>query len=358
MNQLKKTALTDWHTKEGAVMAPFAGWNMPLRYSSVIKEHHAVRQNAGVFDVSHMGEFIVSGDDTMRFLQSVTINDITKLSVGEGQYTAMCQQDGGMIDDLILYRVACNEVLLCVNASNIQKDFDWLQSHIKSFNVSLKDESPEWSQIALQGPASIECLQKATGMQAELKYMEIQNFTWNQENTFIARTGYTGEQGIEWYLPHSVALAAWEALVGAGASPIGLGARDTLRLEACYLLYGQDMNEATSALEAGLGWATKLEYDFVGQATLKKQKEEGVRRRIVAFQMQDRGVPRAGMEVYQGMEKVGVVTSGSVLPSLDAFGGLLMLDRSVKINEDVLVDVRGRKISAKIMKKPMYQARL
>ena len=357
MSEILKTKLHSWHRENNGVLVPFAGWEMPIRYSSVLKEHRHVRETCGIFDVSHMGEVRVKGSDTWKFLQNLLINDTDKLVNATGQYTAMCQPDGGMIDDLIIYRLSEEEAFLCINAGNIEKDVKWIRENAAQYSVAIFDESSMWSQIAIQGPKSLDIFEKMSGEKVGLEYMQIRNVNC-VEGSKLARTGYTGELGLEWYIPNNKALETWEGLLRAGAQPIGLGARDTLRLESCYLLYGQDMDEKVSALEAGLGWATRLETDFIGQASLKKQKEAGLTRRIAAFKMSEKGVPRSGMTVMSNDNIVGKDTSGSILPTLDAFGGLMLLDKSIKVGDEVEVDIRGQKRRAMICKKPLYSAKV
>jgi aminomethyltransferase len=362
----KRTALYDFHKKLGAKIVPFGGWMMPVSYSSVLEEHQAVREACGIFDVSHMGEIRVSGPDALSFLQYVTTNDVEKLKKGNGQYTAMLRPSGGMVDDLILYRTGDQEYFLCVNAGNMTKDYSWLVSQKNNFHVSIVNESSDWSQLALQGPNSKQLLLDIMPIQGidTLAYTDILSCEYAGKPCYVARTGYTGEKGYEIYLSHEGALHFWTAALEKGQRlgirPIGLGARDTLRLEACYLLYGNDMNDDVTPLEAGIAWATKLaKPEFLGKASLLAQKERGVPRQSVAFKFLEPGVPRQGMDVFFQNNLIGKVTSGSVLPTVGGAGGLALLSTTAGIGpgSEVEVDVRGKRKRAQIVKKPIYQAR-
>jgi aminomethyltransferase len=368
MNQPnRKTALYDQHVALKAKMVPFGGWNMPVMYTSVLDEHHHVRNACGLFDVSHMGEVRVKGPDAEHYLQYVTINNVQKLSDGAGQYSAILNPDGGMIDDLIIYRLKRDEFFICVNASNADKDFAWLKSQTKDFNVEVTDESSQWSQIAVQGPKSKAILETFfDGADRErfnaLAYTHIMALRFEGKEALVARTGYTGEWGYELYLPHDIVAKVWLKLLNtdpATVKPIGLGARDTLRLEACYLLYGNDMNDSVSPLEAGIGWATKLDKgDFIGKPLLDKQKSHGIPRQIYAFKMEEDGIPRAGMKVVFNDMEIGAVTSGSVLPTVGGAGGMALLKTNhVKEGDTVWIDVRGKPKKAAIAKRPLYSAK-
>ena len=365
----KQTSLYAQHLDLGAKIVEFSGWQMPISYESVIKEHEYVRSQVGIFDVSHMGEFLVKGQDALKFLQFLTINNVEKLEIGQGQYTAICNEDGGMIDDLILYRIANEEFFVCVNAANIHKDFEWFKKNGKNFShLEIENISDLWSQIAIQGPQSFGLLKEVFSNElnerlTNLKYTEIIAIELFGEKCLLARTGYTGEKGYELYLPNKVAPDCWKALLNDSeykAKPIGLGARDTLRLEACYLLYGNDMNEQVSPYEAGIAWATKVDKgEFCGRTSLLKQKEVGIKRQLFAFQMVDKAIPRHKMEVTNASEEsIGIVCSGSTLPTLGFFGGLALLDKSkVKLGDKILIQVRGKLKEAKLVKKPFYAAK-
>ena len=367
--ELKKTALYEQHAHLQAKLIDFSGWKMPISYQSVLAEHHHVRSKLGVFDVSHMGEFLVRGQDAQAYLQFLTINDVDRLGIGQGQYTAICNKSGGMIDDLILYRTGEQEFFICVNAANISKDFDWFKGQLAGFNgVELENASDSWSQIAVQGPNSQAAIMSLVNAQdqervVDLPYTHITEISFGGTPCKLARTGYTGEKGYEIYLPNSAAVACWQALLATEPQtqikPIGLGARDTLRLESCYLLYGNDMDESVSPLEAGIAWATKLEgADFCGKQALLDQKAAGVPRKLCAFLFEDQGVPRKGMRVLKGGEELGLVTSGSVLPTIGGSGGLALVKTDqAKVGDIVEVDVRGKLKKAKLVKKPFYKAK-
>lgn len=358
---LKRTQLFEEHKKSDAKIVPFGGWEMPVSYTSVLLEHAHVRNSCGIFDVSHMGEIFVSGAGALDFLQKISINDVSRLSLGQGQYSAMLNETGGMIDDLILYNIGPNKYLLCVNASNIEKDFNWLKKHSPA-NLEVKDESSAWSQIAIQGPKSREALSSfLTGddlsKARSLDYMNIMPVSLDGGFSYLARTGYTGELGYELYLPNSAVRDIWRKLIAQEfIQPIGLGARDTLRLEAGYLLYGNDMDESTSPIEAGIGWAVRLEKgDFQGKNFIERQKLQGSPRKMHAFKLDDPGVPRSGMEVYLGDQVIGKVMSGSVLPTVGGAGGMaLLLADSVKLGDKITVDIRGKRKLATVLKRPLY----
>lgn len=370
VQELMNTALHSLHIAAGAKMASFNGWSMPISYEGVLSEHRHVREKAGLFDVSHMGEFFIRGEKALEFLQYMTINDVRKLQIGQGQYTAMCNDLGGVVDDLILYRTREQEFLACVNAGNIRKDFLWLSKYIDLYQgVSLSDESSSWSQIAIQGPNSSEALlsilesEEERAIVAELQYSHICLLKRSGQDCFIARTGYTGEKGFEVYVPNSVASQFWGELMNTkpktDIKAIGLGARDTLRLEANYLLYGNDMDEEVSPLEAGISWATKLDKgEFLGSRALLEQKKNGIPRRNYAFILAESGIPRSGMEVFLDDEAIGVVTSGSALPTIGGSGGMTLLKAGkVKMGDEIRINIRGRLKRANIVKKPMYLAK-
>jgi aminomethyltransferase len=366
-NQNHKTPLYDAHVAQKAKMIPFGGWVMPVSYEGVLAEHKTVRDACGIFDVSHMGEVLVKGPDAAKFLQWLTINDINKLKTGGGQYSALLNDRGGMIDDLIIYRLGDNEFFICINASNRDKDFSWIKQKSAAYDVVVTNESDAWAQIAIQGPRSTDVLATLltpsdAAMMRTLPYTNIAPVTISGKPSLLARTGYTGEFGYEIYVPASVAQNAWMALLEQsskfGVKPIGLGARDTLRLEACYLLYGNDMNDDVTPLEAGISWATKIDKgDFIGRTALISQKTSGLKRQMVAFKMLEDGIPRHGMKIFHGDTETGVVTSGSVLPTVGGAGGMALVSTTLKEGDDFFVDIRGAKKRAKIVKRPLYAAR-
>lgn len=364
---LKRTALYEEHKKAGAKLVEFGGWDMPISYDSVINEHKTVRSAVGLFDVSHMGEVFVEGKDAEKFLQHLCVNDVSRLKPGNGQYSAMLDPKGGFVDDLIIYRLKPEQFLLCVNASNTEKDAKWIQEHASSFDVKVRNESEQWSQIAVQGPQSLPALlavidAKEQDKVKQLQYTDICPITLFGQTALLARTGYTGEWGYEIYLPNAIAAKTWSGILATapktGAKPIGLGARDTLRLEACYLLYGNDMDETVTPLEAGISWAVKLDKNFIGRDVLVKQKEQGSGRKMVAFLMDEPGIARHGMEIFTGAKKVGQVTSASFLPTLEKAGGMALVSQDLKVGDTMEIDIRGKRKLAKIVKRPLYSAKV
>lgn len=359
MSQNKRTSLYDIHVHAGAKMVPFAGYEMPVQYSGIVKEHMAVRNSVGIFDVSHMGEFEVTGEGALEFLQLMTLNDVSKLELGQAQYSGLCYEDGGMIDDLIVYRFP-DKYMLVVNASNIEKDFDWLDSH-KPTDVKLKNISEETALIAVQGKNAKEVIEKLTETNLDkIQYYRFESGSVSGKNAIISKTGYTGEKGFELYLNSADAPDVWNDLISAGEEfeilPVGLGARDTLRLEMCYCLYGNDIDKTTNPLEAGLGWITKLKKGkFIGSDSLKAQKEEGLKRRLVAFKMEKKAIPRHGYDILKDDNLIGEVTSGTFSPVLQAGIGLgYVTAGNHEVGTNLIIDIRGRNQSAQIIKPPFY----
>lgn len=359
---MKKTPLNQVHRDLGARMVDFGGWDMPVQYSGVIDEHQAVRQAAGLFDVSHMGEVEVKGNDALAFIQWLTINDAAKLVDGQVQYSAMCYHEGGVVDDVTLYRFNQSHYLFCVNASNTDKDFAWMQQVLAESglgDVSLTNRSNEFAQIALQGPRAETILAGLTDVAlADLIYYHFCEGVVAGVEMIVSRTGYTGEDGFELYLPASAAVDTWQQLMAAGAPqgllPVGLGARDTLRLEKGYALYGHELSREVSPLEAGLAWITKLDKDdFVGKAALVAQKRDGVPRRRAGLVMQERGIPREGYPVFAGDREVGVITSGTMSPSLKLGVALALVEPGFAKPDTVLdVVIRNRRVSGRVTKPP------
>ncbi len=356
---LKRTPLYDKHVSLGAKIVPFAGFEMPVLYTGIKDEHSAVRNNVGLFDVSHMGEFIVSGDDAHDYLQRLTLNDVSSLAIGQAQYSAMCNENGGIMDDLIVYRFE-DQYMLVVNASNLEKDYNWLHNHL-SGDVLLKDGSDEIALVALQGPNARKLLE-TIGMNSatSLKFYHHEQVAYLGYELTLARTGYTGELGFELYgSPESIRLV-WDQLLENGKSlgiqPVGLGARDTLRMEMKYCLYGNDIDETTDPYEAGLGWITKLDKgDFIGRDAIKDRKSM-LSRRLVCFEMNERAVPRNGYQIFSGENIVGIVTSGTQSPSLQKGIGLAYINLPhAKSGSEIEVDIRGQRKSAVIVKPPFYK---
>ncbi len=360
---LKRTPLFDIYNEFGGKTIDFGGWDLPVQFSSIKEEHEAVRERAGLFDVSHMGEFTVKGDAAEQYLQTLVTNDVSKLKVGGAQYAALCYADGGTVDDLIIYRKHEDDFLIVVNASNIEKDFDWMESHLIE-GVELKNISSEVSQLAIQGPLAEQVLQKLTSTDlSEISFFKFQdNVDLQGAKALVSRTGYTGEDGFEIYCKPEDAVFLWKKILEVGKEegtlPCGLGARDTLRFEARLPLYGQELTKDITPIEAGIGFAVKVdkESDFFGKETLKQQKEKGVERKIVGLEMIDKGIPRTGYEVFVGDTQVGVITSGTQSPTLKKNVGLALVDiEYAPLNTVVEVQVRKKRLKAQVVKTPFYK---
>ncbi len=359
---MKTIPLHDIHVGLGAKIVPFAGFEMPVRYTSDLEEHHVVRNGVGVFDVSHMGEFFVSGAGALDLIQKVSANDAAVLEDGKIQYSYLPNDKGGAVDDLLVYRMSATRYMLVVNASNIEKDWDWI-SRFNTEGVQMKNVSDELCLFAVQGPDAIRTLQKLT----DLDLSAIGYYTFKvgnlagEKDIIISATGYTGEKGFEIYVEKGVAKSVWASIFEAGAEfgikPIGLGARDTLRLEMGYCLYGNDIDDHTSPIEAGLGWVTKFTKDFVNAPELKAQKENGIRRKLVGFELIDRGIPRSHYEITDGQgNKIGEVTSGSQSPTLQKGIGLGYVPAEFsKPGTEVFVKVRDRLLKAVVIKLPFVK---
>jgi len=356
---MKTTALTQVHIDLGAKMVPFAGYDMPVQYEGVNVEHETVRNGVGVFDVSHMGEFLLKGEKALDLIQKVTSNDASKLFDGRAQYSCLPNNDGGIVDDLLIYRISEVEYLLVVNASNIQKDWDWIASH-NSFGVEMEDISDTMSLLAVQGPKAAETLQKLTDVNlSEVKYY---HFTKGEfagvDNVILSATGYTGSGGFELYIPNDVAEQVWNKVFEAGEEfnikPIGLAARDTLRLEMGFCLYGNDIDDTTSPLEAGLGWITKFSKDFINSEALKAQKEAGITKKLVGFELLERGIPRHDYTIVDGEgNNIGRVTSGTMAPSLKKAIGMGYVNKEFSAEDStVYIQIRNKQIPAKVVKFP------
>ena len=358
----RKTSLYDEHVRLGARMVDFAGWMMPVQYTGVMQEHRAVRSAAGLFDVSHMGEIEVTGKGATDCLQYLTTNDVKKLVDGQAQYSVLCNEHGTVIDDIIVYRFSTERYIVVVNASNAAKDFAWFQSHMKGDAV-VRDASDEFAMIAFQGPLSPEILSEFTDL--DLASLGSYRFTSGAVagvNAIVARTGYTGEVGFELFTSPSDAPALWQAIIERGKPrgvlPAGLGARDTLRLEMKYSLYGHEITDETNPIEAGLGWIVKLKDsdDFIGKRTLMKIKERGTSRKLVGFRMTQPGIPREGYPILTGGRRAGFVTSGTMSPSLACAIGIGYVEiENAAEGTDISVDIRGRPRKATIVKTPFYK---
>jgi aminomethyltransferase len=356
----KKTALYDEHVAAGGRMVPFAGYLMPIQYTGIIEEHRAVREAAGLFDLSHMGEFRMTGSDAVTAIDRLVTNDIAGLEIGQIRYTPMCYPNGGIVDDLLVYR-ADDHLMLVVNAANIEKDLNWVCDHVTG-DVRVENISDDTALIAIQGPLAQQLLAEQTDLDlAAIGYYRFTTGTVAGVHALVSRTGYTGEDGFELYLDPADAAGVWRSLRTAGRErglrPIGLGARDTLRLEAGLMLYGNDIDETTNPLEAGLGWTVKFtDEPFVGRDVLERQKADGLSRRMVAFDMQDRAIPRQHYPVLVGQEQVGEVTSGTFSPTFGHGIGLAYVRSDVaKAGTDVSVEVRGDAHPARVVRKPIYR---
>jgi aminomethyltransferase len=360
---MKNTALSEVHVKAGAKMVPFAGYNMPVQYAGINAEHETVRKAVGVFDVSHMGEFILKGDKALDLIQRVTSNDASKLYDGKVQYSCLPNTTGGIVDDLLVYRIDEQTYMLVVNASNIEKDWNWI-SQFNTEGVPMKDISDRTSLLAVQGPKAAEALQSLTDIDlASMEYYTFKKGTFaGIDNVVVSATGYTGAGGFELYVDNEHAEAIWNAVFKAGEpfgiKPIGLGARDTLRLEMGFCLYGNDIDDTTSPLEAGLGWVTKFSKEFTNSVALAGQKAAGVSQKLVGFEMIDRGIPRHDYEIVDvDGNNIGKVTSGTQSPSLQkAIGMGYVKNEFAKEGTEIFVKIRDNSIKAKIVKPPFYKA--
>jgi aminomethyltransferase len=358
---IKKTPLNAAHRRLGAKMVEFAGWDMPVQYSGVIAEHVSVRARAGLFDVSHMGEIIVRGENAMQFCQRLTTNDVSRLKEFQAQYNLLMNDNGGVVDDVIIYRLKCNDFLICVNASNIDKDIAWIGDHANG-RVEFENASSQYAQLALQGPLAATILQPLTAV--ELSGIKSFYFAFSDVaavRCLVARTGYTGEDGFELYCESSDAEKLWAAVLEAGGPaglvPVGLGARDTLRLEKAYPLYGHELDDATTPLEAGLEWVVKWEKGpFMGRDVLVKQKQAGVRRKLVGIELLDPGIARSEHPIHKNDKTIGRVTSGTKSPTLGKSIALGYIESEEShVDNQVEVEIRGQKKRAKVVSLPFYR---
>ncbi|MFZ2430577.1 MAG: glycine cleavage system aminomethyltransferase GcvT [Lutibacter sp.] len=360
---MKNTALTHIHESLGAKMVPFAGFMMPVQYEGINIEHETVRNGVGVFDVSHMGEFHLKGKNALALIQKVTSNDASVLVDGKVQYSCLPNDDGGIVDDLLVYRITEDHYFLVVNASNIEKDWNWISSH-NDLGVEMTNVSDELSLLAVQGPKAAQALQSLTDIDlAAMEYYTVKIGTFaGIDNVIVSATGYTGSGGFEIYFKNKDAEHIWNAVFEAGEKfgikPIGLAARDTLRLEMGFCLYGNDINDTTSPIEAGLGWITKFTKDFTNSAALKKQKEEGVSKKLVAFEVIEKAVPRHDYEIVnEDGENIGVVTSGTMSPSLKKGIGMGYVKTAyAKLGTKIFIQIRNKAIPATVVKLPFYKA--
>lgn len=360
---MKYTKLNSIYKQLNAKLVEFAGFEMPVYYTSIVEEHMAVRNSVGMFDVSHMGEIIIKGSDALKFVQTITTNDASKLKPGKAQYSAMCYENGGIVDDLLVYKLE-DGFMLVVNASNKDKDFDWMKKNIDNLQVELIDKSDDITLIAVQGPKSAETLKSLVDFDIlELKYYSFREGKILDTDAIISRTGYTGELGFEIYFEgdEETAVKIWNAILESGKEfgikCCGLGARDSLRLEMGYCLYGNDIDENTNPLEAGLGWITKFDKEFfIGKDALLKIKEEGLKRQLKGFELLDKGIPRHGNEIYYEDKKIGFVTSGTQSPILNKPIGLGYFEVNTINDNDIFeIDNRGKRLKAKLTKVPFIE---
>ncbi|MCK6550439.1 glycine cleavage system aminomethyltransferase GcvT [Myxococcota bacterium] len=363
MTEPKKTPLYDVHVAAGARIVPFAGYSMPVQYSGVIEEHETVRKNVGLFDVSHMGEVEIRGPRALEVANRIISNDVERIVDGQALYTVMCKPDAGIVDDLVVYRMSAEHVFICVNASNREKDFAWIAAQAGG-DAEVVDSSDDYAQIAVQGPKALELVERL----ADVPVRHLKSYTFTKghvagQDAIISRTGYTGEDGFELYVPSSGGAAVWTALMEKGADlgvkPAGLGARDSLRLEMRFALYGNDIDETTNPIEAGLGWVVKLDKksDFVAKDVLTKIKAAGPARKLVGFEMVDRGIARHGYPVVDGAgQKVGVVTSGTHGPSVNKAIGMAYVPAAMaELGTTIAIDIRGKPTKAVVAKTPFYK---
>lgn len=364
MSELKQTPLFSIYKDWGAKTIDFGGWELPVQFSGIIKEHEAVRKKAGLFDVSHMGEILVTGPDAENFLQKMLTNDVSTLKIDKAQYTFLCNENGGTIDDLIVYKLAENSFLLVVNAANTDKDFEWLKNHHFG-DVKIENVSTNYAQLALQGPLSQMILQKLVKNEnlEDIKFFNFkQNVQIGEVQALISRSGYTGEDGFEIYCQPEDAVYLWKSIIETGEPegviPCGLGARDTLRFEAGLPLYGQELSEDISPIEAGQQFAVKIkkESDFLGKAALQEQVNNGPKRKIVGIEMVERGIPRTGYKVLHNGEEAGFITTGTQSPTLQKSIGMALVNSDIaKVDTEVVVEIRKRQVKGKIVPTPFYK---
>jgi aminomethyltransferase len=361
---MKDTALTKTHESLGAKMVPFAGYNMPVSYEGVNAEHETVRKALGVFDVSHMGEFLIKGPKALGLIQKVSSNDASKLTIGKAQYSYLPNENGGIVDDLIIYKIEDETYLLVVNASNIDKDWNHISKYNENIGAEMRNISEDYSLLAIQGPKAVEAMQSLSSH--DLADIKFYNFIVGDfagiEHVIISATGYTGSGGFEIYCKNSEVEQIWNKVLEAGNSfgikPIGLAARDTLRLEMGYCLYGNDIDDTTSPLEAGLGWVTKFTKDFVNSESLAKEKSRGAEQKLIAFELDERGIPRQGYDIVDGQgKKIGVVTSGTMSPSLAKGIGLGYVPKIFsELGSKINIQVRKNALPATVVKLPFYKS--
>ena len=363
MSELKHTPLHDTHQSLNAKMVPFGGWHMPVQYSGILDEHKTVREAAGLFDVSHMGEIDIKGDNALEFVQKITTNDASRLHVGQAQYSILCYPDGGIVDDILVYKLSETRYMLCVNASNAEKDFDWIKNQCSAdLPVELNNASKDYAQLAIQGPKAVAILNSIAGEDLNsIKPFCFEFAAIDGTVAMVSRTGYTGEDGFEIFVSPDKAVELWDAIMAAGQpeglKPIGLGARDTLRLEMKYPLYGNDISKETTPLEANLAWVVKLDKkEFIGKEALLRQKENGIDKKLICLKVDGREIPRPGYEVSSDNKIVGSVTSGTKSPSIGKGIAMAYVEKGLdKEGQELDIIIRGKKVVAKVVKPPFYK---
>jgi aminomethyltransferase len=353
----RRTPLFQQHQELGAKLVPFAGWEMPVTYEGIREEHSAVRLHAGMFDVSHMGEVEVEGPGALAFLQRVLSNDVGRLHLGGAQYSCLCQEDGGVLDDLFVYRLGGDRYLIVTNAANHGDDLAWLGHQSREFDVIVRDVADRYAMLAVQGPHARQILGATLGVELPPRF-QVSHIQVGRRPALACGTGYTGEDGVELLIDPAVAPPVWAELVEAGVVPCGLGARDTLRLEVCYPLHGNELSPARNPIEAGLGWCCKEETGFIGSAAIARARGEGTAEQLVPFLIEGQGIPRGGNPVLQADAQVGVVTSGTFSPSLEVGAGMAYVRSELaEVGTEVEIDVRGKRRPARIASRPLYAQR-
>lgn len=352
-----RTPLFERHQELGAKIVPFAGWEMPVQYEGIREEHSAVRRHAGMFDVSHMGEVEVEGPGALRFLQRVLTNDVGGIEVGGAQYSCLCQEDGGVLDDLFAYRLGGDRYLIVTNAANHERDLAWLGRQSRGFDVIVRDVADRYAMLAVQGPHARQVLSATLDIQLPPRF-HVSHVQVGRRPALACGTGYTGEDGVELLIDPEVAPAIWAELLDAGIVPCGLGARDTLRLEVCYPLHGNELTPERNPIEAGLGWCCKEETNFIGSETIARARAEGTAEQLVAFKIEGQGIPREGNPVLHEGEPVGAVTSGTFSPSLEVGAGMAYVKSELaEVGTEIEIDVRGKRRPARIASRPLYPQR-
>jgi aminomethyltransferase len=354
---LRRTPLYEQHVELGAKVVDFAGWEMPVQYEGIREEHSAVRRHAGMFDVSHMGQVEVEGPGALAFLQRVLSNDVAKVQIGGAQYSCLCNEDGGVIDDLFAYRLGGDRYLVVTNAANHDADLQWLGRQSRDFETIVRDVADRYAMLAVQGPHARAVVEATLGIDLPPRF-HVSHVQVGRRPALACGTGYTGEDGVELLIDPEVAVPVWRELLDAGIVPCGLGARDTLRLEVCYPLHGNELNTERNPIEAGLGWCCREETGFIGAQAVARARAEGTAEKLVAFEIEGQGIPREGNPVMQGDELVGEVTSGTYAPSLEIGAGMAYVRSELaEVGTEVEIDVRGKRRPARIASKPLYSKR-